>query len=521
MKRLSWLILFFSLSANARVINESFTSTANKDSSTLVWNTELGRLHPSPLVYDYGATGTSHTTFSVSDGSDGAFEPSTYAQFGTVVGNHITVDANQFPVLKVTRFHLDASHTLSSINGPLVIHSLSTVIIDGVITCNGNNGSSAAGGSGGSGGTGRCGGFSGGAGGAAGASGNDGLPTTGTITGGLGGLFSGAVSGAGGGGGGSYYDSSNQGEAGYNGTITNLGGANGACTNDDEFINFNGSGGGGGGTGSGSEGGGGGGAGGGTVVIHAVSSVVVTAGGSILATGGDGGSGISGGGGGGGAGGNIRILTPATLDVQAGGTISASHGLGANSTSQVAPNGKGGFGAPGRTWLGVGTLINNGSITNNVITSDGLAGFVSGTVQTATSRSFDTGSNLVSYQSIAADSASSDITIQVSGSDDNFVTDDSGWINAAAISGISKKRYIKFRLSLNNSDALNPTFVDDVNITYDPGIQENFSFKSSGCGLVKNMPPDSLPWVVSLLLAPLLLAWQLRKPKTVRARARK
>lgn len=528
MKFLCGLILLISLSAKARVFSEDFTSLNYKDSSTLIWNFELGILHPDLLISGYGQTAASQTTFSVSDGNLGAFEPGTYSQFGTVVGNHITIDVSQpqFQILKVTRFYLDSSHTLSTINGPLVIHSLSTVRIDGVITCNGNNGGNASAGIGGAGGTGRCGGFSGGNGGNASTSGTAGLPLVGTTTGGGGGEAASALNGAGGGGGGSYYNTGINGDAGFIGPPDNLGGAFGVGSSDHEFTNLNGSAGGGGGSGSTTEGGSGGGAGGGTVIIHAASGVIVSNGGAILATGGNGGTTFSnGGGGGGGGGGNIKIFTPSTLEVEVGGLITAAPGTGAFSSSQgltVGSDGCGGIGGAGRTWIGVGNLILSGSINSNILYSEGTAGFVSGTVQTATSKSFDTGSKRVTYQSFIANPVSSDITLQIAGSDDNFVSDDSGWINAAAISGISTKRYVKFRVSLNNSSFANPTFVNSVTLTYDPGQIDDFTFKSGGCGLVKNTPPNSSHWLLSLfLLAPLILAWRLRKPKTVRVRVRK
>lgn len=522
MNFLHWLILLISLSANAKVFTEDFSSLTRKESSTLIWNYELGLLHPNLLIFGYRNPTqviASQTVFSIGDGSLGAFEPSTYSQFGTVVGNHITIDASQIPILKVTRFHLDSAHTLSSINGPLVIYSLSTVHIEGVIECFGEDGSAAAGAIGGAGGSGNCGGFSGGAGGNATNSGVDGLPTTGNVTGGGGAIYTGATAGAGGGGGAAYIG--NDGGIGNNSNPpANAGGnpGNGFAGVDHGFINLNGSAGGGGGSGSGTEGGSGGGAGGGTVVIHAVSGVTIANGGAILAYGGNGGAANDGGGGGGGGGGNIKIFTPAHLEVAASGTIDAAAGTGADPANINAGNG--GDGSFGRAWLVPGTATYAGTVNgSSSLLDEGSAGFVSGTVEVATSKSFDTGSSLVTYQSITANPASSDITFQVSGSDDNFVSDDSGWINAAAISGIAKKRYIKFRISLNNSDSLNPTFIDDVFITYDPGQQNNFTFKSAGCGLVKNAPPSSTLWLTSLLLfIPLILAWRLRKPKTVRVR---
>lgn len=525
MKFLYWLILFTSLSANARVLNEDFTSLTYKDSSTLIWNFELGFLHPELQIYGYRnpfQAVASQTTFGVSDGSLGAFEPSTYSQFGSVVANHITVDASQIPILKVSRFHLDTGYTLSSINGPLVIHSLSTVQINGVIKCFGNDGNDAVGATGGAGGTGRCGGFSGGAGGNATVSGTSGLPTTGNVTGGGGAIYTGAVPGAGGGGGAAYLGL--DGDVGENSTpAANAGGNPGSGTNniDYGFINLNGSAGGGGGSGSGTEGGSGGGAGGGTVIIHAVSSVIIANGGAILTYGGNGGAANDGGGGGGGGGGNVKIFTPSHLEVAALATIDASAGLGSTPINVSA--GSGGSGSFGRAWLVAGTSNYAGPVSGTTaLVNEGTVGFVSGTVQTATSKSFDTGSPRVTYQSFAANPVSSDITLEVAGSNDDFVSDNSGWINAAAISGIATKRYIKFRVNLNNPNALNPTFVNDVTLTYDVGQIDNFAFKSGGCGLIKNTPPNSSLWFISLLIFfPLILAWRLRKPKAVRVPVKK
>lgn len=525
MKLLYWLILLTSLSANARVFTEDFSSLAYKDSSTLIWNFELGLLHPELQVFGYrnAAQATaSQTTFSVSDGSYGAFVPSTYSQFGTVVGNNITIDALQIPVLKVTRFQLDSGYTLSSINGPLVIHSLSTVQINGVIVCFGNNGGNAAGASGGAGGTGRCGGFSGGAGGGATTSGNNGFPLTGNVTGGGGAIYASPVPGAGGGGGAAYI-----GLDGIVGGLPNPAGnaggnpGSGFSGVDHGFINLNGSAGGGGGSGSGTEGGSGGGAGGGTVVIHAVSSVTISNTGAILLYGGNSGAANDGGSGGGGGGGNLKVFTPAKFEIASGATVNVAAGAGAIPANPNA--GRGGAGSFGRAWLVAGSYLFFGSLNGtSSLADEGFVGFVSGTVQTATSKSIDTGSARVIYQSFVANPVSSDITLEVAGSNDNFASDNSGWINTAAISGIAKKRYIKFRVSLNNSNALNSTFVSTVTLTYDPGQIDDFTFKSGGCGLVKNSPPNSSLWLVSLLLfVPLILALRLRKPRTARVRVRK
>lgn len=526
MKFLFWLTILVSLTANADVITETFSNTNQKQSSTLVWNFALGTLHPELQIIGYRSGAqpvASQTTFSVGDGIHGAFDISTYSQFGTVVGNHITIDANQFPILKVTRFHLDAAYTLSSINGPLIIQSLSTVDINGIIQCYGSDGSAATGSLGGAGGQGRCAGFAGGNGGNAANSGTNGLSLSGTTIGGGGGNYAGGnpQSGGGGGGGAGYVSNpGTPGDAPVSGTNTaGIGGVPKSGL-DHGFDILVGSGGGGGGSGSLFHGGGGGGAGGGTVIIRAVDNVTISTTGAILAYGGNGGTANSGGGGGGGSGGNVSIFTPATFHCASGNVVVVAGGNGGVPT--IAGAGDGGAGSFGRTW-DVGNFSGAvGETHGSSLAVDGTVGFVSGTAQVAISKSYDTQSTLATFQSIAANVVSSDITFDVAGSDDNFVSDDTGWINSAAISAIVEKRYVRYRISINNSDSQNPTIVDDIFITYESGTKENFSFKSAGCGLVKNQPPQNTSWLLIILLTiPLILAWRLRKIKTVQAPAKK
>lgn len=516
MKLLFWLTLATSLAANAGVITENFNTTNQKDSSTLVWNYQLGYLHPQLIVTGYSdgvQPVASSTIVSVGDGSDGVFDSTTYANFGTVIGNQITIDANQFPVLKVSRFHLDSTKTLSVINGPLIIHSLSTVLIDGTINCTGGNGSSAAGATGGGGGIGKCGGRNGGAGGNSGLNGFSGAAGS-ANPGAAGGFTNAADPGSGGGGGGGFRD--HFGQPGDS-AGANAGGNGGAqLTNVDHgFFILDGSAGGGGGSGSVTQGGGGGGAGGGTVIIHAVDDVTISATGSILADGGNGGSANMGGGGGAGAGGNVKVFTTGAykndtiISVNPGST-----GVPTNPTS-----GDGGQGSRGRTWIRANAFPGVGTETDgNTLAVEGNLGYVTGVVQTATSKTYDTGSEYVIYQTISATPTDPDVTVQVSGSSDNFASDDSGWINASAISTLTKKRYIKYRISINNSSAANPATVDEVSLNYTlQDTQENFTFKSGGCGIVKTLPPQNLNWILSfMLLFPLLMALRLRKPKTAR-----
>ena len=521
MKLLFWLTLATSLVANAGVFSEDFNSISQKDSSTLVWNYQLGYLHPQLQISTYSdgiQPVASSTTVSVGDGSDGVFDSTTYTNFGTVIGNQITIDASQFPVLNVSRFHLDSTKTLSVINGPLVIRSLSTVLIDGTIDCTGGNGSVNSGAAGGAGGIGKCGGRNGGTGGGSGSNGLNGA--AGSANPGSAGSFANVGDpGSGGGGGGGFRDHFGQpGDA----AGANTGGTGGAqlVNIDHGFFILDGSAGGGGGSGSVAEGGGGGGAGGGTVLIHAIDDVTISATGSILADGGNGGSANFGGGGGAGAGGNVKVFTTGAYTNDTIISVNpGSPGVPTNPTS-----GDGGQGSRGRTWIRANAFPGSGTETDgNTLAVEGSLGYVSGTVQTATSKSFDTTSEYVIYQSATANPADPDVILQVAGSSDNFASDDSGWINASAISTLSKKRYIKFRININNSNFNNPTTVDDVTITYTiQDSQENFTFKSSGCGIVKTPPPNNLNWILCLmLLIPLLIALRLRKPRTVRVQARK
>lgn len=522
MKFFFWLTLALSLTANARVFTENFSSAAQKESSTLVWNFALGYLHPQLKIFGYTdgiIPPASASIVSVGDGSHGSFDPTTYANFGTVVGNHITIDANQFPVLNLTSFHLDSTHTLSSINGPLIIYSLSTVMIDGSILCSGENGLPAVGATGGAGGAGHCGGHAGGAGGNSSASGANGLAGPSTVAGG--GIFSNpADSGAGGAGGGGFrnhYGGSGE-SAGANTGGTS---ATQLASVDHSFSILDGSGGGGGGSGSSTQGGGGGGGGGGTIIIHAVDNVVISApSGGIFAAGGAGGSSNTGGAGGSGAGGNVKIFTK--------GDFQNDTNIFVNSLAPGVPisptAGDGGQGSRGRTWIrpnaftGIGGESDDNSLS---LGNEGTFNYVTATPEFAVSKSYDTQSSVAIYQSIISNPVSADVTLEIAGSNDNFASDNTGWINSASVATVLRKRYVKFRVSINNSNANNPTRVTDVLLTFEPGIQEDFTFKSGGCGTIKS-PPQNLNWLLLLLLSmPLMTAWKLRKTKTVPARAKR
>lgn len=515
-----FFVLLISWQTKAAVITESFLTTQNKESSTAVWNTATGFVHPTLKINGYQAIAGPVTSgdFSVGDGSDGSFNVSTYANFGTVAGNVITINALDHSTLNFTNFTLDSGYTLTAINGPLIIHSLSTVVINGTINCSGGNGSAATGALGGAGGIGRCGGSNGGRGGNDNTSGTGGLPLTGLVSGGGGGSFIGAALGSGGGGGGSY--SGNNGVIGTNSAspATNTGGAagSGATGANHDFTILNGSPGGGGGSGSGtsSEGGGGGGAGGGTVVIHAVGNVTISNTGFILARGGNGGTANDGGGGGGGAGGSVKVFTAGNLHLDTGTDIDVNAGAGAVTVTGNA--GDGGAGAFGRTWSNYSAFSGSGSESHaSSLLSLGTIQYNTAS-QVAVSKMFDTSSTLAEFQSISASPASPDIVIEVSGSNDGFISDNSGWLPSTSIATLNKRRFLKFRITLTNSNATTPTQIDDVQINYAPGIKEDFQFKS-GCGRIGGLPPptsSSSLTIFLLCLLPLLISMRLKTVRT-------
>ncbi len=519
-------LLFKSLPALSNTLTEDFTTSLQKDSGTAVWNFDSGIVHPSLQVTNYQAPAqaTTSAAFDVGDGSHGIFDTTTYANFGTVVGSIITIDATLFPILKFSRFHLQAGYTLTSINGPLIIYSLGNVIIDGVIDCNGQTGGAASGINGGAGGIGRCGGRSGGVGGNATASGSSGLPTTGTVTGGNGGTYIGAAPGAGGGGGAAY--AGNPGANGQNSTpATNTLGAGGSgvAGANHEFTILNGSPGGGGGSGSNTDGGAGGGGGGGTVVIHAVGDVTLSASGFILAIGGNGGTANSGGGGGGGGGGSVKIFTPKQLTLTSGTPIDVSGGTG--SIPAIANAGDGGAGSFGRTWDISSTFSGAGSESHaSGLISMGTVEYVVNS-EFVISKSYDTQSTVAKFQSVTIGPASGSVQVEVAGSNDNFNTDVSGWLLESQMSQLEKKRYFKFRLTLNNSNPVVPVQVDSLSVNYDSGLVEDFQFKS-GCAMITtnslpSQPPLNLFMIGSLLLMPILVSLRLRSSQLKLVKSKK
>ncbi|MBC7741177.1 MAG: hypothetical protein H7061_03205 [Bdellovibrionaceae bacterium] len=517
----SFIILALSILSSATfagTFTEEFTSTTFKDTATAVWNTASGKVHPTLRINNYQlvpAGAFASADFDVGDGSHGVFDSSTYANFGTVVGSTITIDAAIFPALKLTQFNLAPGFVLTSVNGPLVIYSLSTILIDGTIQCSGTTGGNAAGAGGGAAGLGRCGGQNGGVGGNGTQSGTKGIPLAGAVTGGGGGNYVGAAPGAGGGGGGSY--AGNPGQAGQNSAPNTLG-AGGTTLADHSFTILTGGPGGGGGSGSNTEGGAGGGGGGGTIIIHAVGDVTVSVTGLILAKGGNGGAAVSGGGGGGGGGGSVQIFTPGQFAlVPAGFPIDVSGGAG--SVPSLAAAGDGGAGSYGRTWDVSNTFSGVGSESNaSSLNAVGVVQYTTA-ARNVISKSYDTQSTESTFQSINSVPITSEVVFEVAGSNDNFAVDDTGFLPTTQINLLNAKRFVKFRMTLTNTNATTPMQIDQVQINYQsptPADKENFNFK--GCGLIHAGPPPdrglmNILITMLLLLLPVIVSSRLKLSK--------
>lgn len=490
-------------------LTETFTTTSMKAEDGAVWNYELGKVHPTLKVTNWQVNNGDPPDSSdilVGDGSDGPFIPETFSQFGSVNGQTITIDASGGKILKVSKFHLPNNYTLTATGGPLVIYSLSTVEIDGTILCSGADASGPTPG------VGRCGGGHGGEGGAALASGLRGQPQTGSVNAGHGGAYNGLAHGAGGGGGGAY--SLDPGLAGTDSNTppTNIGGAGGQSTPDHAFTTPGGGAGGGGGSGSNAEAGGGGGGGGGMVIIHAVGGITVSSTGMILAHGGKGGDSNTGGGGGGGGGGSIRLMTAGRITLETGTPVDVTGGTGGAVVSANA--GAGGSGGFGRTWLVYSTFGGTGSESHTTALWDpGVFQYSTGLPEKIVSKSYDTRSTLPAFDGVEVSPSSTGVTFRVAGSNDNFVSDDTGWLDLTQLSQLNHKRFVRFEMTITNTNPTTPTEVTGVSINFTPGVKNDFNF-SSGCGSVGGFPMGtngaSLALILLLQLLPLGMVIYLR-----------
>ncbi|MDZ4661386.1 MAG: hypothetical protein SGJ18_07165, partial [Pseudomonadota bacterium] len=147
-------------------------STVDLTQTTGVWNTELQELHPTLQVenWDVGGGPGAPININVGDGSDGPFIISTYANFGTVSGNTVTLNTDIKSTFNFTNFDLLNNYAIVPTGSqPLIIRSLSDVRLRDFagIKCSGGDGEStkqndSGGTSPALGGSGRCGGGNGG-----------------------------------------------------------------------------------------------------------------------------------------------------------------------------------------------------------------------------------------------------------------------------------------------------------------------------------------------------------------------
>lgn len=535
------LAFLISSTADATLsVSESFTSSAAKDSSQMVWNHALGELHPPLRVvgYDRGS-GAENYPFSVGDGRHGSF--TTSSEFSalncaSVSGTLLQIDTDACNDLQFTRFQLPAGWTLRPIgSSPLRIRSLSYVTINGVIDCSGSAGQDgdADFGTSSAGGLGRCGGGAGGSsvlpGQAPGAA-HQGAAGGAFVTGGSGGTIQDGAGGKGGGGGGAYVKNfaappdSPDGTSGVDAGAASVGNV-GTNYRDDAFDDdlFGAGSGGGGGSGfqsgadPGNSSGGGGGAGGGTILIYAVGTVTVSATGAVLANGGNGGGTANpakGGAGGGGGGGSILIMTVG--DIINDGTISAVAGSGG--AGFVGANGGNGYW--GRTWIvekdGFAGGLNIESPESR-LNIPGDVRYETGVNYTVLSKALDLGNSRPTIQSAVAtlvNPGGSTLLFEVAFG--SSLTDPSlnNFALPATYVGAEVGRYGRFRIQLDNTSGTVPATITDVNFTFDGFLQNDFEF-TGACGSINGGAGNAgvRHWPLSfffLLLLPILLFGWLR-----------
>ncbi len=475
--------------------------------------------------------GPFNTNFSVGDGHHGSFNVSTYANFGTVSANVITINTNTYSDLQFTDFTLNAGYTIRPIgSNPLIIRSQSDILINGTIDCSGGAGTDAnatntilsAGG------TAHCGGGAGGNGGTAALA-----PTAGAAGGvGLVGAQAGPSGGANGGATGAGGEAYRQaGTPAHDGMNPNGGGVATHNLNnpDNPFTIIGGGSGGGGGfvhnqISIHDSSGGGGGAGGGVVLLYTVNNILIGAAGSVKADGGHGGNGAAnlwaggGGGGGGGSilmfGGNAVTITTANsvsaqgLTIANGGVTDSSGGVGANQA---------GHGADGRTWLtsSTGGATGPNELPAGLMILFGNVQFQTG-VFTATSAALDLANTKPSITNITTTTVTpggSTVTVTMdSGSASNFTP---SYQSTASFIGTKIKRYVKFQVSMNNLQATAPsTELSNITWQYTGNVQTDFKLAAS-CGMIAANKDQKLPlhWAL-LYLLPILSAFVLKLKKS-------
>jgi hypothetical protein len=503
--------LSFPYPLSAREIVQDFTNGIADASSTGVLNIASGQIHL-PFVVDRneGAGGGAppndvdeDEAVNIGRGGDGAFDTSTYARWD-LDSNPSTVTLDTSRIYEFTTFNLNTGTTLlASGTAPLRLRVQSTVTINGTIDVSGDDGSfvsgsAAAGGSA----------HAGGAAGAAGGSPFVGAADAGTSADGAVGGGAGGTSGnpANGGGGAGY------GTAG----VTGSGGTAAGATYSDEYITgllLGGSGGGGGGGQNvGNTFGASGGGGGGVVFIQAGGKISIGSTGAILADGGNGGEGAGGGGNGGaGSGGAIVLVSGSTIENA--GTLEAIGGTGPNGTTGAGS----GQGSVGRiryvSFIGDITPIGSGSEqpapTSATFGQTYYKSLASATVITP---AYDSQNSAPTYTLATPQQtvpAGSSITLEIAGSSDGFVADDTGWVSLSNLGALQSKRYYRFRAQLQAGLRGETPVIESVQLSVNDREQPVFSFTLGTCAGTPAPTMNTSPWSApaSLVLMALWLLW--------------
>lgn len=526
--------LFFAVTlgrswAFAETITVSLAERLSVESSSAVLNSSLGIAHPPLQIQNWDAGGGQQTTpISVGSGLHGSFNSSTYLHFhdGVYAGDQvIRVNTDIYPELEFTDFLLENGWVLKPTGSrPLVIRSLSNIVIRGIIDCSGENGEELSSQLSDSprGGIGRCGGASGGAGGSQALAVSQGSDNAIPNSGGGGGSTSG-----GGGGGGAGMDTSAPSPApGL--TIDDLSpsGVAGTPGTDISFSLVGGGAGGGGGeryddpldAAAFYASGGGGGAGGGSISIHSVGHVEIAATGRIFARGGAGGGSTAAykaGGGGGGAGGSIQIFVGGDLTID--GVIDATGGAGG-----VSAGGNGGNGGSGRTWVADSDTNPTGSGTVDPMWIIPVLGIVNyqEDLFSVISKVIDTRATRPEYLSLDIDAdvpTPSVIGVEVAVGDQPFDVSEAQWMPATSMALLNQARYMRFKFSIDNRSLSQPVQVRSVSLNYRPRDHGQFEFAS--CQLVDSnsgsQPPSTLRILTLLmtLFTPVLIWGLLREVK--------
>lgn len=540
-------LLSLSFKVQALTWSDEFTSLANVDTYDMKYNVGMGTFYPEVQIQGWNAgSGAQVTTLDMGDGSHGSFDSSTWANFGTVNGTTITIDTDVYYPLQVTSFTLDAGFTLKGTgSNPLDIRSLTDITIVGTIDCSGEAGEGINGNNTvvSSGGAGNCGGGAGGNGGAI-----PGIEATDGTSGGTSLTPAGRgantansapamdnVGGTGGGGGGAYRQVGTPAEDGYDSGEATWN-SKGGNFQDDGFTELGGGSGGGGGMAySGSDGvnhssGGGGGGGGGIVYLRAVRDITIS--GAINANGGaGGGTALTYRAGAGGAGGGGTVGVWAGRNLSFTGTINANGGTGGESGIDDAdlpsgnmPNqGKGGDGSDGRTWITDNDKCDGATCPG---TEDpAFLGIDEGRVRsvvatyTITSKEIDLRNTAPVLNSVTVSaplSGGSTVAIEIATSDQTGFDPSALWAASATYVGQPMKRFVRYRLTVDNQDADTPAVVDSITFDYDGHQQNQFDF-SANCGTILGSSgprPQGPWWILSLmcLLLPVVYWRLLRVP---------